>query len=89
MSYARFSTPNSELYVYMHYLGHLDCCGCWLGDDCFEAHSTQEMVDHLGAHVAAGHGVPDSVIPDLWADDAENFPPEGGGPIGTLESRHG
>lgn len=36
--------------------------------------TTQGMVDHLALHVAAGHDVPDYVIPALWADDAENFP---------------
>jgi hypothetical protein len=37
-------------------------------------HDTQGMVDHLALHVAAGHDVPDDVIPALWDDDAENFP---------------
>lgn len=40
--------------------------------------STAEMEAHLQRHIAEGHHVPDYVIPDLWADDATNFP--GGDP---------
>lgn len=36
-------------------------------------YTTQGMVDHIAMHVAAGHDVPNFLVPDLWADDAENF----------------
>jgi hypothetical protein len=70
MSYARFS--NADVYVFMSTSGHLECCGCWLGDQ-WEFHSTQEMVDHLAAHRAAGHDVPEGIEDELWADDRENW----------------
>lgn len=38
-----------------------------------EFDSTAAMVAHLREHIAAGHHVPDYVIPAIEADDAENF----------------
>lgn len=77
MSYCRFL--EADVYVFMHVGGHLECCACFLGErepwGSFQAKSTQEMVDHLEKHTAAGHFIPGHVVPDLWADDAENFPP--------------
>lgn len=35
--------------------------------------TTQQMVDHLSLHRAAGHDVPDGIEADLWADDQENW----------------
>jgi hypothetical protein len=72
MSYARFS--DGDVYVFMHVDGFLECCGCLLNDECLELPATAQMVDHLREHVAAGHRVPDYVIPGLERDDAENFP---------------
>lgn len=71
MSYARFSYAN--VYVFASTSGFLECCGCWLGDQ-WDYGSTQEMVDHLAEHRAAGHDVPEGIEAELWADDAENFP---------------
>ncbi|MFD4474624.1 hypothetical protein ACFWPU_00705 [Streptomyces sp. NPDC058471] len=81
MSYARFGEGGSDVYVYMHVWRHLECCWCRLVADerpfaSFKARSTQEMVDHLQEHVDAGDDVPSHVIPELLADDAENFPKE-------------
>lgn len=72
MSYCRFSA--ADVYVYMDVNGSLACCGCSLGDQWY-FDSTQAMVEHLAEHRAAGHHVPD-IEPDLWADDADNFPPQ-------------
>lgn len=72
MSYARFSA-DSDVYVYMHSGGWLECCGCKLGDQCFKAAGTQAMVEHLDLHATAGHIVPANVVPELLADDEENF----------------
>lgn len=70
MAYARFSY--ADVYVFMSTSGHLECCGCALGDE-WEFGSTQAMVDHLAEHRAAGHDVPDGIEADLWADDRENW----------------
>jgi hypothetical protein len=78
MSYCRFL--EADVYVFMHVSGHLECCACFMSEDAwdsFEAHSTQEMIDHLNKHKAAGHDVPERVFKELWDDDAENFPAGG------------
>lgn len=36
--------------------------------------STQEMLDHLKLHEAAGHSVPPELPGELLADDERNFP---------------
>lgn len=72
MSYCRFS--EADVYVFMHTHKFLECCGCSLGDQ-WDFHSTADMVAHLREHIAAGHDVPAWVIPQIEADDAENFPP--------------
>lgn len=74
MSYSRFGAEGSDVYVYMDVGGYLCCCACSLGPSSFHADGTQAMVDHLAEHVAAGHSVPAHVVPEVWADDVENFP---------------
>ena len=66
MSYARFSY--ADVYVFMSTSGHLECCGCILGDQ-WAYDSTQAMVDHLAEHRAAGHDVPDGIEQQLRQDD--------------------
>lgn len=73
MSYVRFG-GGSDVYVYLSVGDFLDCCGCTLQGTSFHAGSTQIMVDHLKEHIAAGHQVPDYVIPSLIEDDEINFP---------------
>lgn len=84
MSYARFGWDGSDVYVFMsvgdreYPGGWLECCGCLLPsnpDRWFRAFSTVAMVDHLRDHATAGQHVPGDVVPELLADDAENFPP--------------
>jgi hypothetical protein len=59
----------------------LVCLWCWLPNDSPTSSpvftSTEACVAHLQEHVAAGHVIPDldGTIAELWADDAENFPP--------------
>jgi len=70
MAYARFS--HADVYVFMSTSGHLECCACRLGDE-WAFDSTQAMVDHLAAHRAAGHNVPEFIEDSLWDDDRENW----------------
>jgi hypothetical protein len=77
MSYARFGWDGSDVYVFAHVGGFLECCMCFLDDHqdegSFQAGDTQSMVDHLKKHEASGHTVPESIYKDLWDDDKENF----------------
>lgn len=80
MSYVRWSSPghpwdyDSEVYIYDDVAGGITCCGCDLVAATaisFNCPTAAEMVDHVRAHIAAGHAVPDFVIPRLEA--GQNF----------------
>lgn len=73
MAYSRFSY--ADVYVFMSVNGHLECCGCWLGNE-WGFNSTDEMIAHLAEHREAGHDVPDNLEHDLRRDNDENFPPQ-------------
>jgi hypothetical protein len=60
MSYARFS-ETSGVYVYAHYAGFIECCGCSLGEE-WDFHSCEDVVEHMRDHVAAGHLVPEYLL---------------------------
>lgn len=59
MSFARFS-ETSDVYIYSHYLGYIECCGCVLFGS-FEADSLQEILDHISEHRVAGHKIPEGL----------------------------
>lgn len=69
MSYVRWS-EQSDVYVFLAD-GHLECCGCDLGDE-WAFYSTDDMLAHLRAHQAAGHTVPQYAFDGLGADRADN-----------------
>jgi hypothetical protein len=72
MSFARFG-PESDVYVYAHVGGFVQCCGCLLGDflgDDWDYHSAADVVAHMQEHVDAGHRVPQHLLsPDTYDDD--------------------
>lgn len=59
MSFARFSS--SDVYVFEHVGGFIECCGCWLvdweelGSPRFK--TPREALAHLDEHVAAGYDI--------------------------------
>lgn len=70
MSYCRFS--EADVYVFECVTGHLECCGCRLGER-WGYDTVAEMVAHLGAHRAQGHLVPERVFEELAADEANGL----------------
>ena len=73
MSYSRFGTDDSSVYVYADCDGYVACCGCIL-DKRWDYHSADEVVAHMEEHVAAGHVVPAHLLdPALYPD--EDFVP--------------
>lgn len=63
MSFERFST--SDVYVYEHVSGFIECCGCWFVDwdtEAFPSFKTpRKALEHLYRHMSAGHDVGASV----------------------------
>ena len=75
MGYARFSY--ADVYVFLSCYGQLECCGCWLRTEenpsiATSFYETEEMLEHLKLHIAAGHNVPEETIEDLKADALVN-----------------
>lgn len=78
MSYARFGSDDSDVYVFLNVGGFLDCCACKLVSvssyGTYSTHRTGDMIFHLGEHRSAGHVVPQYTIDSLnreWdANDA-------------------
>jgi hypothetical protein len=57
--------PGSDVYVFENVEGHVECCMCDLAEGAwgrFKAATVPEMVEHLRAHIAAGHHVPVSLL---------------------------
>jgi hypothetical protein len=71
MSYIRFNEDGSDVYVFLNCDGYLSCCGCKL-DQAWQHYSTADMLDHLRAHIGAGHCVPDHAFAGLKEHAAEN-----------------
>lgn len=73
MSYARFGA-DSDVYLFAHVAGFVQCCGCSLrpsaDDPAANLHTSGAVVEHLRAHVAAGHRVDEGLInPARYPDD--------------------
>lgn len=56
----------SDVYVYEHYAGFIECCGCSLGEiedgeefAFVQLNTAREALEHLDAHRAAGDRVPE------------------------------
>ena len=62
MSFERFST--SDVYVYEHVGGFIECCGCLFSGDWFKGDATfpqlktpRKALEHLYKHIDAGHDI--------------------------------
>lgn len=59
MSFERFSS--SDIYMFEHVSGFIECCGCWLIDWDTEGFpqlkTPREALSHLDIHEAAGHDI--------------------------------
>lgn len=81
MSYARWGSE-SDVYVYAHYLGYVQCCGCLLGESdpdnvwnkSVNLGSREEVVAHMMEHVEVGHTIPTDLL-DPYTYDLEDFTP--------------
>lgn len=69
MSYARFGSGGSDVYIYQHVGGFIECCACSLaepeeGEDVgfAELQTGREAIEHLERHREAGDTVPDNAF---------------------------
>lgn len=70
MSYARFGWDGSDVYIYEHVGGFIECCGCSLTKPedpheifgFYHANTAREMLSHIDEHLAAGDTVPTDCI---------------------------
>lgn len=77
MSYARFNCDGSDVYVYEHYAGVIECCMCRLLEaeeertgkehptGNYQTPSRAEMLHHLHRHQTVGHHVPKHTLAEL------------------------
>ena len=74
MAYARWGA-GSDVYVFAHYLGWVECCGCRENDfQSVSLHSRAEVVEHMAEHQGAGDVVPTRLL-DPYTYDESNFKP--------------
>jgi len=73
MAYARFF--DSDLYLYSHVDGYIECCACWLNtplDGEFglseKIHDDEHLKAHLELHEAAGHRMPSNLYSRILLD---------------------
>ena len=75
MAYSRFY--DSDIYIYPHIQGHIECCACFLNEPKDEyslfASSVQirnddQLRKHLSLHVQAGHKMPEGLYEEIVAD---------------------
>lgn len=69
MSYARFGCDDSDVYVYADVRGGITCCGCGICDGSIvNLQTSGQMVEHLDAHRAKGHLVPNFTYEEILED---------------------
>ena len=75
MAYSRFS--NSDIYIYSHVGGWIECAACWLneGSDEYslfsmseEIHDDVHLMAHVREHIKAGHDIPEGLLEEILSD---------------------
>lgn len=67
MSYARFGWEGSDVYVYPHVSGGIECCACPMDEGRINLTPLQ-MLRHLKRHRIHGDQVPDSTFRSVFRD---------------------
>jgi hypothetical protein len=74
MAYSRFF--DSDIYIYPHIDGYIECCACWLNErldtglfGLSEKITNDEQLEiHLDDHLLAGHDIPDGLLDEILRD---------------------
>jgi len=82
MAYSRFT--NSDIYIYPHIDGYIECCACWLNEnkeeyskdtayslflDNVKIDNDIDLARHLKAHSKQGHDMPTNLLQEILQDD--------------------
>ena len=76
MSYARFD-DYSDVYMYHHYKGFIECCGCWISDEVPEEYgdvpaprfeTPRRAIRHLMEHIEKGYKVSDDTFDRIYSE---------------------
>lgn len=76
MAYSRFF--DSDIYIYSHIEGYIECCACWLNERLEEQSlfglsekitNDEQLEEHLDRHILAGHNMPENLLQEILADD--------------------
>ena len=75
MAYSRFF--DSDIYIYSHIDGYIECCACWLNDK-LEDYSLfglsekitndEQLIAHLEEHAKVDHNMPENLLQEILAD---------------------
>jgi hypothetical protein len=74
MAYSRFW--DSDIYIYPHISGHIECSTCWLNvgiEDTITNLSVEikddiTLLSHIAEHRAKGHNIPDDLEQEILSD---------------------
>jgi hypothetical protein len=74
MAYSRFY--DSDIYIYPHVDGHIECAGCFLNispdvDTIFQStkiYDDETLLMHILQHRISGHNIPDNLEAEILAD---------------------
>ena len=70
MSYCRRGWDGSDLYMFEHVAGHIECSGCLFDDPWIvQLNSVDEAIQHVKKHLRAGHSVPLGLEGDIKAEN--------------------
>lgn len=75
MAYSRFF--DSDIYIYPHVDGYIECCACWLNEKLEtglfglseKIRDDQSLEEHIDEHILAGHNIPEGLLQDILSDD--------------------
>jgi len=82
MSYCRRGWDGSQVYMYWHVDGFIECSGCEFDDPWIvQLNSLDEAIEHVKKHIRAGHNVPllleESIkTENPWMEGAERYDDE-------------
>lgn len=79
MAYARFF--DSDIYIYPHVGGWIECQACWLNESSDEyslfsmseeIHDDGHLITHIREHIKSGHNIPVGLLQQIL-DDPDRY----------------